>query len=110
MFSKSAALYDRIYGSFKDYSSECRSIHSLIQNEHRNAQTLLDVACGTGEHARILRNQYEYDVDGIDLDDDLISIAISKNPFGTFHRCDMIDFDLGKNLMWLCVYSVLLDM
>jgi len=106
MFSKSAILYDKIYGSFKDYSQECRSIHSLLQQEHNSARTLLDVACGSGEHARILKNQFGYKVDGIDLDADLIAIAKGKNPDGTFCQGDMTGFMMGETYdVVMCLFS-----
>ena len=66
MFSKSAELYDQIYFEFKDYKAEAQRISELLAGEHSSARTLLDVACGTGEHARILRDQYGFEVDGID--------------------------------------------
>jgi len=104
MFTKSADLYDRIYLSFKDYESECRQIHSLLEEE--TVHTLLDVACGTGEHARILRHQYGYDVDGIDLDPQLIEYAQKKNPKGCFKQADMTNFRLGKRYdVVMCLFS-----
>lgn len=106
MFSKSAELYDRIYGSFKDYEQECRKIHLLLQQEHPSAHILLDVACGTGEHARILNTLFNYEVDGIDLDSDLIAIAKEKNPTGTFCKGDMVNFSLGKTYdVVMCLFS-----
>ena len=106
MFSKSAAFYDRIYGSFKNYEQECHSIHSLLQQNHKSAHFLLDVACGTGEHARLLKSQFGYKVDGIDLDADLIAIAKDKNPDGTFCQGDMADFVMGKTYdVVMCLFS-----
>ena len=106
MFFKSAALYDRIYGSFKDYEQECHSIHNLIQQKHESAQTLLDVACGTGEHAHLLKGLFGYQVDGIDLDADLIKIAKDKNPDGAFCQSDMVDFEMRKKYdVVMCLFS-----
>jgi ubiquinone/menaquinone biosynthesis C-methylase UbiE len=44
VFSRSAALYDPLYATFKDYPAEVERLRALI-GERR---TLLDVACGTG--------------------------------------------------------------
>ena len=96
MFSKSAELYDKIYFEFKDYESEARKISELITREHPSARTLLDVACGTGEHARVLRDQHGFEVDGIDLDDKFVSLAQRKNPGGNFSCTNMAVYDLGK--------------
>jgi SAM-dependent methyltransferase len=62
------------------------------------AHTLLDVACGTGEHAKFLKQHYA--VDGIDLNDDYLRAARLKNPAGNYTPADMMDFDLG------CTYDV----
>ncbi len=106
MFLKSATLYDRIYGSFKDYEQECHSIHALLQQEHGSAHTLLDVGCGTGEHACLLKSIFGYEVDGIDLDADLIAVAKDKNPDGTFCQSDMADFVMGKTYdAVICLFS-----
>ena len=54
MFSESAELYELIYSRFKDYAAEAERIATLIRRVHPSAQRILDVACGTGEHARLL--------------------------------------------------------
>lgn len=106
MFSKSAELYDKIYFKFKDYEAEAQKISELITRENPSARTLLDVACGTGEHARILRDQHGFEVDGIDLDDKFVSLAQRKNPKGNFSRADMVVFDLGKSYdIVMCLFS-----
>ncbi len=106
MFSKSAELYDKIYFEFKDYAAEAQKINDLLTSEHSSARTLLDVACGTGEHARILGDQHGFKVDGIDLDDKLISLAQRKNPEGNFCCADMVNFDLEKTYdVVMCLFS-----
>ncbi len=65
MFSVTAEIYDAIYG-FKDYAGEAMKIRQLIARERPGARTILDIACGTGEHARLLSPDFE--VDGIDLE------------------------------------------
>ncbi len=54
MFTESAELYVAIYASFKDYAREAGEIAALLQSERPGSQTVLDVACGTGEHAQRL--------------------------------------------------------
>ncbi len=106
MFSKSAELYDKIYFEFKDYKTEAQKISELLKGEHSASRTLLDVACGTGEHAKILRDQHGFKVDGIDLDDKLVSLAQRKNSEGNFCRADMVDFDLDKTYdVVMCLFS-----
>lgn len=106
MFSDSAELYDLIYGQFKDYPDEASRVASLLRRVHPGAETVLDVGCGTGEHARLLTAEHDYRVDGIDMEPAFVRIAAEKNPGGTFERGDMVDFDLGRRYdVVLCLFS-----
>ena len=106
MFSKTAELYDLIYQQFKDYPEESQRIATLLERIHPKAQTILDVACGTGEHAYILGTEHGYKVDGLDLDPDFVRIARQKNPGGEFFCADMIDFELERSYdVVLCLFS-----
>lgn len=103
MFTKTAKYYDAIY-SFKDYTAEAASIRSLIRREHAVAKSILDVGCGTGEHARQLAADFA--VDGIDLEPEFIAIAQSKASNGTFSVADLRSFSLGRKYdVILCLFS-----
>jgi trans-aconitate methyltransferase len=69
-------------------------IRQLIARERPGAKTILDVACGTGEHARLLSADFE--IDGIDLEPKFVEIARAKNPDGNFSVADMRAFQLEK--------------
>ncbi len=106
MFTEAAELYDAIYFSFKDYAAEAADIARLVNSLSPGAHTILDVACGTGEHARILSADHGYQVDGIDLNDDFLRFARLKNPAGRFVSADMTDFDLGRRYdAVICMFS-----
>ena len=106
MFSASAALYDLIYSSFKDYPAEARQLAELVRREHPGARTVLDVACGTAEHARLLTEEHGFRVDGLDLEPDFVRIAETKLPPGRVHAGDMTDFELpGRYDVILCLFS-----
>jgi SAM-dependent methyltransferase len=108
VFSESAGFYDLIYGRMKDYAAEARTIAALIERERPGARTVLDVACGTGEHARHLIAEHALAVDGIDLDAAFVEIAARKNPNGGFTRADMRDFDLGRTYdAVICMFSAI---
>lgn len=94
MFSKSAQYYDDIYGSVdKDYPAEADKIHQFIQkHKHTKGKTLLDVACGTGVHAGLLSKYYQ--VEGLDLDANMLKAARKKYPNIHFHQGSMISFDV----------------
>jgi trans-aconitate methyltransferase len=67
-------------------------IRHLIARERPGARTILDIACGTGEHARFLSADFE--VDGIDIEPKFVEIARTKNPAGNFSVADMRAFQL----------------
>ncbi len=103
MFSRSARVYDAIY-SFKDYPAEAARVHELVQARAPGAKTLLDVACGTGAHLAELRGWYE--VEGVDLDPELLAIARERLPGVALHQADMIELDLGREFdVVTCLFS-----
>ncbi|OLC29338.1 MAG: hypothetical protein AUH31_07190 [Armatimonadetes bacterium 13_1_40CM_64_14] len=106
MFTKSAAFYDAIYAAMgKDYVREAQQVHALIQ-EHTRApgRTLLDVACGTGNHLAVLREWYE--VAGLDLDTRMLAIARRRCPGVRFYRSDMAAFHLDRRFdAVICLFS-----
>jgi ubiquinone/menaquinone biosynthesis C-methylase UbiE len=106
MFSKSAQYYDEIYASIdKDYVAEAKKAHKVIQTYKKSkGETLLDVACGTGFHASLLSKYYQ--VEGIDLDPEMIAVAKKKHPKIRFHQGDMTAFDLGRPFdVIVCLFS-----
>ena len=106
MFSGSAELYDLIYSGFKDYPAEARELAALVRHAHPGARTVLDVACGTGEHARLLADEHGFAVDGLDLDPAFVEIARRKLPRGSVHQGDMTSFALPRRYdVVLCLFS-----
>jgi trans-aconitate methyltransferase len=106
MFSESAELYDLIYSGFKNYEAEVAQIEATVKSIHPGAQSVLDVACGTGEHARILGEGYGYQVDGLDIEPEFVRLAQQKNPRGRFWQADMRTFDAEIRYdVILCLFS-----
>ena len=102
-YAKAAQYYDQLY-SFKNYTEETAKIKELIRSEHPTAQTVLDVACGTAEHARLLANDFQ--IDGIDLEPAFIEIASKKVPSGQFQLADMRNFELDRRYDVIqCLFS-----
>jgi len=105
LFIESSELYDAIY-KFKDYARESERLRILIDNAVPGARTILDVACGTGEHAKFLKRHYR--VDGIDINERYLRAARLKNPAGNFTCADMLDFDLGRTYdVVTCLFSAI---
>jgi SAM-dependent methyltransferase len=107
VFSESAEFYDAIY-SFKDYAAEAAQIAALVNRLHPAVRSILDVACGTGEHAQRLSRDYGFAVDGLDLDPGLLAVARRKHPAGTFFQADMSDFTLPTRYdVVMCLFSAI---
>ena len=103
MFTESAEYYDRLY-NFKDYKAEAARITALIRERRPNAKTVLDVACGTHEHGKFLKDTFE--IDGVDLNADFIAHARTKNPNGRYVVADMRNFDMGRRYdVAQCLFS-----
>jgi ubiquinone/menaquinone biosynthesis C-methylase UbiE len=106
MFSESAHLYDAIYRAFKDYAAEATAISTLVRAAHPSARTILDVGCGTGEHALHLRKSHGFAVDGLDRDPGLLAVAREKMPDARFFESDMAMFDVGHRYdSVMCLFS-----
>ncbi len=104
MFDRSAHLYDLIYG-FKDYGQEAGDLVALLRDRSADATSLLDVACGTGEHLRLLRPSFDH-VEGVDVEPDMLAVARAKLPDVVFTEGDMRTFDLGRTFDAVtCLFS-----
>lgn len=105
MLANSAHLYDLIY-SGKDYKKEATEIISMIRSRHPNAKTILDIGCGTAEHHKFLKNEFQ--MDGLDINEDYIRSARTKNEAGSYFVMDMTDFNLNKRYdVILCLFSAI---
>ena len=96
MFNQSAEIYDLIYSSIKDYSREAAQIATLLRTVRPGCRSILDVACGTGEHAHLLATRHRFEVDGLDLDPAFVRIAKTKHSSGQFYEGNMVDFHLDR--------------
>jgi ubiquinone/menaquinone biosynthesis C-methylase UbiE len=104
-FLQSAELYDAIY-HFKNYEQECDRLRAMIDGAVPGARTILDVACGTGNHAQFLKRHYA--IDGVDINEDYLRAARAKNPAGNYVYADMTDFNLGRTYDAVtCLFSAI---
>lgn len=105
MFVHSTRYYDAIY-KFKDYAKETARLVEFIGARKRSSGTrLLDVACGTGKHLPLLQ-EAGFDVQGLDINPEMLEVARGNAPVVSLHEADMIDFDLGETFdVILCLFS-----
>jgi len=105
MFDASAEYYDLLYATFKDYAAEAAAIAALLRRLNPHGRVVLDVACGTGEHAKRLAAD-GFEVDGLDLNPAFVAIARAKHPVGRFHVADMTDFHVPERYdAVICLFS-----
>jgi SAM-dependent methyltransferase len=99
-------VYDLIYrGRGKPYRTEAVTVHDAVRARRPDARSLLDVACGTGEHLAVLRTMFP-DVAGVDISPDMCALARAKLAGVPVHLGDMARFDLGRRFDAVCcLYS-----
>jgi SAM-dependent methyltransferase len=103
MYARSARFYDAIYG-FKDYAAEAADVDRRVQAARPGAETLLDVACGTGGHLRELAARYR--CEGLDLSAEQLAVASQRLPAVPLHEGDMTSFQLGRRFdAVICLFS-----
>lgn len=95
VFLDYSKYYDVLYQD-KDYQKEVDFIVGLIKEYHPDARTILNLGCGTGNHDFLLAKA-GYQVTGIDLSEEMIDIAKTKNQGQdcTFIHGDARSLDLG---------------
>ena len=96
---------DRFYDAAMGDRTEMASyIRRLICQHKPKARTLLELACGTGAILKVLAKSY--DVAGLDVSPQMLSLARKKLPHVRFHRKDMVRFELGKQFdVIICVFD-----
>ena len=105
MYATAAGYYDTIYETLKDYRKESKEIKEIIElHKKSDGKKLLDVACGTGQHAFFLRKFFK--VEGLDVQPEMLAVAGRRNPGVTFHKGDMRSFKLPKKFDAVtCLFS-----
>ncbi|NEP55244.1 MAG: class I SAM-dependent methyltransferase, partial [Moorea sp. SIO3C2] len=73
VFGNYARYYDLLYRD-KDYVGEAQFIHRLIQTHAPQAQNILELGCGTGNHAVLLAKE-GYQLDGVDMSQEMLVTA-----------------------------------
>lgn len=113
MYKKFAEVYDLIY-QFKDYKAEVDTLKELISKYKKSkGKELLDIACGTAEHLKYLKDDFE--CVGVDISERMLKKAREKVPTVSFIKSDMLDLNLNKkfdiiislfsSIGYLCTYE-----
>jgi ubiquinone/menaquinone biosynthesis C-methylase UbiE len=104
LYRKFAKYYDKIY-SVKDYEEEVEFI-KWAAGTHRQSRgrELLDVPCGTGNHAALLKD--DFSITGMDKSNDMLKIARKKVKGAEFLKGDMEGMDLRRRFdLIICMFG-----
>jgi SAM-dependent methyltransferase len=104
-----AAAYELIYvgAAGKNYQREAHDITALIRQRHPAADSLLDVACGTGLHLSHLRNSFAH-VEGLELSTPMRVAATRRLKGIAVHGGDMRRFQLARTYSAVtCLFSAI---
>lgn len=93
-----AELYDLLYAE-KPYAAEAAFVHRCLQSFRPGANRLLELACGTGNHAFLLEER-GYDIIAIDYSADMLARAQAKarsrRSQVDFRQQDMRSLDIAE--------------
>lgn len=90
LYKKYAKFYDKVY-SKKKYDEEVAFIKSIISNFKVKGKNLLDIACGTGTHAKKFSDS-GFNVTGVDINSEMLKIAKEKAKNSRFLEGSMQSF------------------
>ncbi len=85
-----AKYYDKLYNK-KDYENESQFLNCILAKY--NVKNILDAGCGTGSHMKLLE-QKNYLCTGLDISNDMLSIAKNKVK-GSLYQGNIMDFNLN---------------
>ncbi|MCD6434131.1 MAG: class I SAM-dependent methyltransferase [Candidatus Diapherotrites archaeon] len=107
MYKKFAKYYDKIQAQKKDYSREVDFIEWAIKKHKKSeGNKLLDVACGTANHAVLLEKNYK--ILGIDISKEMLEIAKRKTKNVKFEIWDMKKLNLPERFdVIICMFSAI---
>ena len=71
LYKDFAKYYDLVYSN-KNYQKEANFIDEILK-KHTNGESILDIACGTGNHAKLLVKK-GYKIMGIDKNKEVLSV------------------------------------
>jgi trans-aconitate methyltransferase len=103
----SVSAYELIYmgAAGKDYEQEAKDLAALIWQRHPSADSLLDVACGSGLHLSHLRHAFTH-VEGLEISQAMRNAAAARLAGITVHAGDMRRFHLGRTYSAVtCLFS-----
>ena len=99
MYEAELAKYYDVMRQYRDYDRESSFVDNLIIKHIPTTKKVLDICCGTGEHA-IRMARFGYELAGVDQSQDMLDIAADKAMRSglaiNFIREDIFDLEIKK--------------
>jgi SAM-dependent methyltransferase len=95
-FDLYAHYYDVLYND-KDYQAEVCYVEELLKEFGPVEPSILELGCGTGIHAQLFAEK-GYDLHGVDLGENMIARAVSRQSEMTKETSKKLDFSVGNVL------------
>ncbi len=106
LYKKYSKFYDKIY-SKKKYDEEVVFIKSVISNSKVKGKSLLDMACGTGTHAKEFADD-GFKVTGVDVNSEMLKLARKKTKKASFVKGSMQSFKSKKKFdVITCLFTAM---
>jgi ubiquinone/menaquinone biosynthesis C-methylase UbiE len=106
LYKKYAKFYDKVY-SKKDYNAEVKFINSVVKKFQIKGKDLLDMACGTGTHAKKFVDS-GFRVTGVDVNSEMLKLAKKKNKKAIFVKDSMQFFRSKKKFdIITCLFTAI---
>lgn len=106
LYREHAKYYDVVYAN-KKYEKEVRFIEAVAKKYQVKDKSVLEVACGTGNHSRQFMKK-GHTVVGVDKNPEVLTIARRKVPKAKYVQGDMRTFKLGKQYGILtCLFTAI---
>jgi predicted TPR repeat methyltransferase len=104
LYGELAPVYDFVCGEMYEYEAQAEKIRDKSSEE---AESILELACGTGRLLEKLREDFETRV-GVDTGSGCVEIARERNPEAEIHKEDMAGFetDQGFDVVSVMGYSL----
>lgn len=106
VYEQSAHAYDLIQAARgRDYSAQADQLAALVEARHPAAQSLLDVACGTGRHLHHLGRHFQ-ELAGVDISPAMLERARAIAAHAHLELGDMRSFKLERQFdVVTCLFS-----
>lgn len=106
-YDRNYAKYYDLFNTGKDYEIEVDFLEKVFERFGKKPIKILDLGCGTGMHDKLL-SEKGYEVNGVDLSEEMVSIARRNVPSGNFVVADISNFQMGEKYdVIICMFSVL---